>query len=149
MENTILDECIFCKIIAGTLPSYTIYEDEYFLAFLDIFPASKGHSLLIPKIHCSDMLELPEHYSSRCTPTLQTLTKAILRTQGTTDCNILHNIGTAAGQVIFHMHWHIIPRFSNDSLMIHPTKKIELAEEELRACATSIKAQISLERYYE
>ena len=149
MKDDILDECVFCKITAGTLPSHTIYEDMYFLAFLDIFPASKGHTLLIPKIHCSNILELPEIYSAHCIPALQTVTKAILQTQGTMDCNILHNIGTVAGQVIFHMHWHIIPRFSDDSLVIHPTKKIELAEEELRACATSIKAQISLERCYE
>ena len=111
-------DCIFCKIVDGSIPAYTIYEDEMFKVFLDISPAALGHALVIPKIHCIDFFDLPEKYASGILPAAQRAAAAIRESLGCAGINILQNNGETAGQTIFHYHMHIIPRYENDKLRV-------------------------------
>lgn len=110
------DQCIFCKIIAGTIPCYKVYETESVIAFLDIYPVHPGHVLVVPKIHAQEFTDLSW-------PALDEVMHAVwivMRGQQTTlSCegvNILQNNGSAAGQVVPHVHFHLIPRWSDDGL---------------------------------
>ena len=113
------DECLFCKIIKGELPSYKLYEDEEALVFLDIFPVSKGHSLLIPKNHYETIHDVPEEdiVFLKKLPKIASKIKSITAATG---INILQSNGEDAGQVIKHLHFHIIPRFPEDGLIKFP-----------------------------
>jgi len=108
------DDCLFCKIAQGKLPSKKIYEDEDVLAFMDIRPVNPGHTLIIPKQHHRSFLEMPKHSIEKIFTTAQDITKAIIEGVGAEGVNIGMNIEKAAGQVVFHAHLHIMPRFSND-----------------------------------
>jgi len=113
------DECLFCKIIKGEIPSYTLYEDEEILVFLDIFPVSKGHCLLIPKNHYETIHDVPAKdivFLSKL-PEIATRMKKITEATG---INILQSNGEDAGQVIKHIHFHLIPRFPEDNLIKFP-----------------------------
>lgn len=108
------DNCIFCKIANGKIQSKTIYEDKNFRAILDISPASKGHTLILPKSHFADISEMDIDLLEKLLPLSKNLAKKIqvaLRADG---FNILMNTGEAAGQTVFHQHTHIIPRYKDD-----------------------------------
>ena len=113
------DECLFCKIIKGEIPSYTLYEDEEILVFLDIFPVSKGHCLLIPKSHYETIHDIPakDIVFLKKLPEIATRIKQITEATG---INILQSNGGDAGQMIKHVHFHIIPRFPEDKLLKLP-----------------------------
>lgn len=105
--------CIFCKIIAGEIPSYTIYEDDEFKVFLDVNPASKGHALIVPKVHYTDIYDIDEEVAARAMKLAKKLTvrmTGILRCEG---FNLMQNNNEAAGQTVFHFHLHLIPRYLN------------------------------------
>ena len=104
-------ECVFCKIVQGTIPANIIYNDDYFLAFLDINPRAKGHVLVIPKIHAETLLDLPENITEKMMLVLQHIAKEIKNRLGARGFNILSNNGESAGQVVKHLHFHIIPRY--------------------------------------
>ncbi|HEX3077707.1 MAG TPA: HIT family protein [Lachnospiraceae bacterium] len=118
------DNCIFCKIAAGEIPSYTIYEDDDFKAFMDIAPASKGHTVLIPKEHADNLFELSEETASKVLPIAAKVAKALKAELGCDGLNLLQNNGETAGQTVFHFHMHLIPRYSEDKV------KIKWVEEE-------------------
>lgn len=108
------DNCIFCKIIAGEIPSYTLYEDEKFKVILDMGPATKGHALILPKNHYANFYEQPEEDS---VDTIKLAKKMMQRMTDKLKCdgfNIVQNNGEVAGQTIFHYHMHLIPRYNND-----------------------------------
>ncbi len=109
-------ECIFCKIIAGQIPSLKVHEDADCLAFLDIGPLADGHTLLVPKQHFSRIVDVPAAIVSSMALQLPRLAAAILRTTGAEGLNVLQNNGTAAGQVVEHVHIHLIPRRGGDGL---------------------------------
>lgn len=109
-------DCIFCKIINGEIPSFKIYEDEMFIVILDRFPASDGHSLIIPKNHVTDMFGLSPSESKAIIPLAQKLGEKICKTLNADGLNIIQNNGKAAGQAVFHYHMHLIPRFNNDNV---------------------------------
>ena len=114
--STSESDCIFCKIVAGQIPSKKIYEDENHFAFLDIFPAGRGHSLVIPKQHYSDIHSMPaEIYGGIATAAKKVadLLQARLHSEGTT---IFQMNKEAGWQTVFHAHIHVIPRWSNDGL---------------------------------
>ncbi|MCL1925377.1 MAG: HIT family protein [Defluviitaleaceae bacterium] len=116
-------ECIFCKIINNEIPSHKVYEDDYFKAILDIFPASKGHTIIIPKKHTENLLDLEEAYLEKILP----IAKKIAKDLGCEHFNILQNNGEYAGQTVFHYHMHIIPRKENDKINIKwETGKLEI-----------------------
>ena len=112
------DDCIFCKIAAGDIPSKTLYEDESFRVILDISPASKGHAIILPKNHAANLYELPDEDASKIfvvAKKVATVMKDILQCDG---LNVLQNNGEAAGQSVFHLHVHLIPRYENDTVNI-------------------------------
>jgi len=109
-----MPDCIFCKIIKGEIPSYKVYEDDDILAFLDLTPVSPGHTLVIPKAHHKDLLELPDDLAGKIITVIKKITPAILQGVGATDFNLGFNNGKIAGQVVEHAHFHIIPRIEND-----------------------------------
>jgi histidine triad (HIT) family protein len=111
-----MSNCIFCSIVAGDIPSHKVYEDERYFAFLDIFPASKGHTLVIPKTHFADIHEMPAaHYGAMAAvaKSVADLLMAKLSSEGTT---IFQMNREAGWQTVFHAHMHVIPRWSNDAL---------------------------------
>lgn len=109
-------DCLFCKIVAKELPCTVVYENESLFAFLDIHPVNKGHTLIVPKIHSEDFLSSDDALLSNLMPSIKRIADAVVKGVGATACNISTNNGRAAGQVIFHLHWHVIPRFSDDGL---------------------------------
>ncbi|MBU1131428.1 HIT family protein [Patescibacteria group bacterium] len=133
-------DCIFCKIIEGELPSAKVYEDKRILAFLDINPVNKGHVLVIPKEHYNNFLELPPDLLKELIVVVQKLSQPIMEAVGADGFNLVLNNGQAAGQLVHHVHFHIIPRFNNDNL--HPWPGKTYQENEKERIAASIKELI-------
>ena len=115
-SNLVNKDCLFCRIVEGDIPAVKIYETQDILAFFDAFPAAKGHCLVIPKGHYESIDFVPDNVIS----SIFTLAKKIVRLQkkifNINDVNLLQNNGREAGQTVFHMHLHIIPRFKNDNV---------------------------------
>ena len=122
-----MQDCIFCKISKGEIPCDKIYEDEISLAFLDINPVNLGHALVIPKEHFQNIYDLPENIAAHLIKIAKKIGIA-LKKIGSDGTNITTNNGEAAGQIIFHSHIHVIPRFINDNLSHWPTKKYKEGE---------------------
>ena len=113
-----MDSCIFCKIIKGEIPSSTIYEDENVKVILDISPAAKGHAILLVKEHVANVFELPADLAGKVFSVVPKVAAAIKEELGCDGMNILQNNGTEAGQTVFHLHIHFIPRWKDDSVNI-------------------------------
>ncbi|MDD6467999.1 MAG: HIT family protein [Erysipelotrichaceae bacterium] len=123
--------CIFCKIINHEIPSYTIYEDETIIAFLDIAQATYGHTLVVPKKHYDTLLDCPEDVLCHMMKVTQMLTKQIMEKTQAKGFNILNNGYEIAGQVIMHAHMHILPRYEEKEgfvIEMHENKDIDLAQ---------------------
>jgi len=116
------NDCVFCKIIAGELPSYKIYENEDVYAFLDIAKDCYGHTLVIPKKHCTNILDCDETINKKLIEVVQKISKHYVNNCGFEGVNILNANGQAAQQTVNHYHIHIIPRCSNDNLDMWPLK---------------------------
>lgn len=112
------DNCIFCKIANGEIPSETIYEDELFRVILDLGPASKGHALILPKEHYRDLCELDEKTAAKVLPLAARIGKAMKESLGCAGSNVVQNNGIEAGQTVFHFHVHVIPRYENGPAMV-------------------------------
>lgn len=108
--------CIFCKIINKEIPAKVIYEDNNFLVFLDISPVSKGHALVVPKKHAADFSSLPDKEAGKFARLVHNIAPQLVSTLGADGYNLGLNNGPAAGQIIGHVHWHIIPRYVGDDL---------------------------------
>ena len=120
-----MDNCIFCKIIAGEIPSMRIYEDDQCIATLDIGPASKGHTLVIPKSHYTDVTDgVPEELLGKLMKTASKIGVRQIEKLGAAGFNIVQNNGEAAGQTVRHLHIHVIPRYEGGPGMVgwEPTK---------------------------
>jgi histidine triad (HIT) family protein len=115
-------DCVFCKIVEGTIPSDKIYEDEHTVAFLDISPVNIGHTLVIPKDHYPNIYETPEDIMGNMMKTAKKISIA-LRALDADGVNVTMNNNFAAGQVVFHSHIHVIPRFSNDGFELWHGKR--------------------------
>lgn len=111
-------DCIFCKIANGDIPSTTLYEDDSFRVIFDIAPASFGHAIILPKNHAKDIYELSEEDATKIFPVAQKVAKALKTATNCDGINILQNNGEAAGQSVFHLHVHIIPRYKDDTVTI-------------------------------
>jgi histidine triad (HIT) family protein len=111
-----MGDCIFCKIIEGMIPSSTVFEDSLALAFLDINPASKGHLLILPRRHVENFSDLGEQEILAVFAAAQKIAAALPSAVDNTGFNLLMNYGKDAGQVIPHLHFHIIPRKKEDGL---------------------------------
>ena len=110
------DDCIFCKMVAGRIPVTKIYEDEIVLAFLDVGPVSDGHTLLIPRQHFEKLHDCPPQLLAKIAEGLGKIAGAVADAMNSDGYNVLCNNGTAAGQLVEHLHFHIIPRNTGDGL---------------------------------
>ncbi len=109
-----MEDCLFCKIIKGEIPSSNIYKDDDVVAFLDIFPYSKGHTVVVPVKHYKNFLEFPDKEMSKYFSVLKDLSIRIKENLKADGINVVQNNFAAAGQLIDHLHFHIIPRWNND-----------------------------------
>lgn len=114
----IKEDCIFCKIANGEIPSKTIYEDENFRVILDLGPAAKGHALIIPKEHADNLYELPKEYASKVLLVAKETASKMKAKLNCDGLNLVQNNGEVAGQTVMHFHMHIIPRYENDGQKI-------------------------------
>lgn len=112
------ENCIFCKIGSGDIPSYKLYEDEDFKVFLDLSPTSYGHALIIPKEHYKNLFELDDTIASKALVLAKKVGAAMMNTLHCDCLNVLQNNGEAAGQTMFHFHIHLIPRYKEDDTKI-------------------------------
>ena len=119
MKKHIDDNCIFCKLANGQIPTNSIYEDDDFKVILDAAPAAKGHAIILPKTHAANLFELPEEYGEKIFAIAQKCGKAIKETDTYDGLNVLQNNGEAAGQTVFHLHVHLIPRMNDDKININ------------------------------
>lgn len=108
------NDCIFCKIVAGELPSCKVYEDEDTLAFMDIGPVIKGHTLVVSKTHFELVMDTPLAVLQKVVAVAQKMARAQMIALKADGINIIHSSGKAAGQLVPHIHFHVIPRFSDD-----------------------------------
>jgi histidine triad (HIT) family protein len=111
-------DCIFCKILAGELPGLVVDEDESTVSFMDIAPATRGHALVVPRIHSRDLLSIAPAELSACAAAAQRLARAMKERLGADGVNVLNACGAAAWQTVFHFHLHVIPRYSDDPLRL-------------------------------
>ena len=108
--------CVFCKIVAVEIPAAVVYENSSVLAFLDVGPLAEGHLLVIPRAHYCEFADMPPRECAQLATALPSMARAVREVTGAEGYNILLNEGRAAGQVVPHVHFHIIPRFTNDEL---------------------------------
>ncbi len=108
------EDCIFCKIANGDIPSKTIYEDDIFRVILDLGPATKGHALILPKHHADNLFELPEEVAGKAMQLAKRLGTQMKEKLGADGLNLVQNNGPVAGQTVMHFHLHLIPRYEND-----------------------------------
>ena len=111
-----MDDCVFCKIVNAEIPSTKVYEDEQVLAFLDIAPGNKGHTLVVPKGHYVRLTDIPEDVLGHLMAVVQKLAPAVVGATGAPAYNVEQANGGEAGQLVPHAHFHIIPRFAEDSV---------------------------------
>ena len=109
-----VSDCIFCKIVAGDIPASKVYEDEYFLAFLDISQVTPGHTLVIPKKHARNLLEMTPDETAALFNIVSRVTKKVESATQPQGMNIISNMEEIAGQSVFHSHVHILPRYSQE-----------------------------------
>lgn len=132
------DDCIFCKIAVGEIPSRKIYEDSDLIAIMDLNPTSKGHSLIIPKEHCTNIYDIDEDIAAKVMKTAKKLATKMTVALNCDGFNLLQNNGETAGQTMFHFHMHLIPRYKDaDNNMLKFTS-VSFSDEEMDAIRDQI-----------
>ena len=137
-----MSDCIFCKIISGDIPSTKYYEDDQFLAFMDINPLTRGHSLLIPKAHHATIHDMPEDLLQALILRAQKLSKVLVDSLGAKGINLMQSNGRAANQIIDHYHMHLIPRYEPMEIKGMAWELTPGDPEEIAKVADTIKAAI-------
>ena len=112
-------DCVFCKIVAGEIPSFKLFEDEATLAFMDINPANEGHALVIPKEHAPDLYAVSDETLARTSATAKRVAAALARTLNPDGLNLVQCNGAAAAQSVMHFHVHVLPRVTDDGLAMN------------------------------
>jgi len=130
------NNCVFCAIAAGEIPAFKIYEDEHVLAYLDINPFTKGHTLVIPKVHSAGLVDTPDETLANLLARVKKVAAHLKEMLPCDGFNILQNNGAAAGQTVMHLHFHIVPRYGQEeiSFVSHPGDM-----EELKALAARLR----------
>lgn len=134
------ENCIFCKIMAGEIPSRKLYEDDDFKVILDVGPASKGHALIVPKAHYADIYELPAELAGEAMKLAKRMATHMTTVLGCDGFNVMQNNGEVAGQTVFHYHLHLIPRYKGEEPMITWTPH-SYSDEEMDALAEKLSVQ--------
>jgi histidine triad (HIT) family protein len=142
-STSMKDDCIFCKIIAGELPATKVFEDADTLAFMDIGPVVKGHTLVIPKEHYPDMASTPPDVLQKLIVVVRKIAQAHAEGLSAAGMNVTQANGKLAGQVVPHIHFHIIPRFENDTCSFNWTPHKYDSNEDMNEFAERIKKGIS------
>jgi histidine triad (HIT) family protein len=132
------EDCLFCKIVAGEIPAEIVQEDEHTVAFMDINPWTRGHSLVIPRRHSADLLEIPDDDLERTATAAKRLAALAKDRLDCDGINLLNSCGKAAWQTIFHFHIHVIPRYHDDPLKL-PGRPQEVSPEDLAAVAAQLR----------
>lgn len=136
-------DCIFCKIVAGELPATKVYEDSDTLAFMDIGPIVKGHTLVIPKQHYNPITGTPPEVLQKLIVVVQEIARAQFDSLGADGINVAQANGKVAGQIISHIHFHVIPRFESDGHSWNWTPRKYESNEEMNAFADKIRKALS------
>jgi histidine triad (HIT) family protein len=139
-------DCIFCKIVAGQIPSTRVYEDADTLAFMDIGPVVKGHTLVIPKAHHNPITGVPLPLLQKVIATVQRIAAALYAGLGADGVNVTQANGPCAGQVVPHLHFHIIPRHAHDGRLHHWVPGQYADPAEMQAFAAKIRAGLAQSR---
>ncbi|MGX8687934.1 MAG: HIT family protein [bacterium] len=124
------DNCIFCKLANGDIPTRTLYEDQDYRVIMDASPATRGHALVIPKDHYENLYEIPEDVAAGAVKVAKKMALVMKDKLGTAGLNLVQNNGEAAGQTVMHFHMHIIPRYEDDRAMLL-WKHLDLSDAEL------------------
>ena len=132
-------DCIFCKLANGVFPTNFIYEDEDFKVILDANPATKGHSLILPKKHFKNILDADEEILKKALPLAKKLSNKLIEVLKCDGVNVLQNNNKAAGQVVFHLHVHLIPRYKDEKEHLISWKPNKFSDEEMKNIAESLK----------
>lgn len=135
------ESCIFCRIARGEIPCYKVYEDNFVIAFLDVNPASRGHTLVVPKEHCSDFTTCPKDLLDHCFEVAQAIAQAQIAQLGATGVNVLTNVGASAGQSVLHFHIHVIPSYREPILGLKGTN-LQIEDKEMLLLQDEIKKAI-------
>ncbi len=133
-----MDNCIFCKIISGEIPSAVIFEDEEFKAILDRFPGNIGHVLVLPKKHYSNIFDIDEDVAGRLFRLATKIAKNMKEVLGFEAMNVVQNNGSLAGQTVHHFHLHLIPRYENDKVQIK-WEQLDLTDEQIAEIQNKLK----------
>lgn len=136
-----MDNCLFCKIANGEIPSNTVYEDDNFRVILDIAPANPGHCLILPKNHASDIFEMDSELVGKAHMLAKKIASALKSALNAEGINILQNNGEAAGQSVSHYHIHVIPRHPGDNVTLNKEGK-SLSSDEFSAIVDKINAEL-------
>lgn len=131
------DDCIFCKLANGGIPSKTLYEDETFRVILDLGPAARGHALILPKEHADNLYELPDETAAKTMLLAKKMAAQMTEKLSCDGFNLVQNNGSCAGQTVFHFHLHLIPRYKEDHQRIG-WDPLTVSEEELEAIRRQI-----------
>ena len=131
--------CIFCKLANGVFPTNFIYEDEDFKVILDANPATKGHSLILPKKHFKNILDADEEILKKALPLAKKLSNKLIEVLKCDGVNVLQNNNEAAGQAVFHLHIHLIPRYKEEKEHMLSWKPNKFSDEEMKNIAESLK----------
>lgn len=132
-----MDNCIFCKIIKGDIPSATIFENEEFKVILDRFPSNQGHVLIMPKQHCANIFDIDPDKAGRLFSLGVKIAGVMKKSLGFTDMNVLQNNGEIAGQTVNHFHIHLIPRYENDGVQVQ-WAQLDLTDEQIETVRKKI-----------
>jgi histidine triad (HIT) family protein len=136
-------DCIFCKIVAGAIPSVKLYEDDHVLSFMDIGPVIKGHALVIPKAHYNPLMETPVDVLGQLIAVVRRVARAQMIGLEADGINVTQANGACAGQVVPHIHFHVIPRFNRDGHHWNWDAKRYDSHEEMRTYADRILAGLN------
>ncbi len=136
------EDCIFCKLANGVIPTNAIYEDEDFTVILDAAPASKGHALILPKEHSDDVTVLDEKIAGKAFILGKNIGMAMKKALHSTGFNLVQNNGASAGQTVFHFHLHVIPSYDEQVAPIKFVQTVEVSDEEKSALVDVLKNEI-------
>jgi histidine triad (HIT) family protein len=133
-----MTDCLFCKIVAGEIPAQIVHEDARTIAFMDIAPATRGHCLVVPRTHTDDLLTADPEDVAACALVAQELSRRAYEDLGAAGVNVLQSSGAAAWQSVFHLHFHVIPRYAGDPLVL-PWRHTDGVAEEIAAAAAQLR----------
>jgi histidine triad (HIT) family protein len=133
-------DCVFCKIVAGAIPSRQIYEDDHAVAFLDIGAWHRGHSLVVPRRHVPDLITGEPSFSD-LSPAIDAVARLLIDKLAADGINLLSSTGSAAGQEVFHLHVHLVPRYADEPGLDKMIRRAPVSAEELDAVYRQIQGQ--------